>query len=82
MQLAIQRLSEKYRNAVATSSTSDRTSAVAVPGGVTDAVPPQKSSILESGRRGGMLLLNGDDAVVDMPAGNLVTDDLRIQVAM
>lgn len=29
-----------------------------------------------------MLLLNGDDELVDMPAGNLVTDDLGIQVAM
>lgn len=32
--------------------------------------------------RGGMVLLNGEDALADMPAGNLVTDDVRISVAM
>lgn len=89
VQLAIQRLSEKkQKSALATSSTGDRTSAVTIPGGVTDAAPPENASIfgapgdLESGRKGGMVMLNGDDALVDMPAGNLVTDDVRIQVAM
>ena len=32
--------------------------------------------------RGGMVLLNGDDVLADMPAGNLVTDDVSIPVAM
>lgn len=31
---------------------------------------------------GGMVLLNGEDALADMPAGNLVTDDIIIPVAM
>ncbi len=31
---------------------------------------------------GGMVLLNGEDALADMPAGNLVTDDVTIPVAM
>ena len=31
---------------------------------------------------GGMVLLNGDDVLADMPAGNLVTDDISIPVAM
>ncbi|CBN80188.1 conserved unknown protein [Ectocarpus siliculosus] len=31
---------------------------------------------------GGMVLLNGDDALADMPAGNLLTDDVNIPVAM
>ena len=29
-----------------------------------------------------MVLLNGDDVLADMPAGNLVTDDISIPVAM
>lgn len=31
---------------------------------------------------GGMVLLNGEDALADMPAGNLLTDDVGIPVAM
>eukprot|EP00903_Cladosiphon_okamuranus_P011246 g10610.t1 len=31
---------------------------------------------------GGMVLLNGDDSLADMPAGNLLTDDISIPVAM
>lgn len=31
---------------------------------------------------GGMVLLNGEDELVDMPAGNLLTEDIRIPVAM
>ncbi|CAM9798071.1 unnamed protein product, partial [Scytosiphon promiscuus] len=31
---------------------------------------------------GGMVLLNGEDALADMPAGNLLTDDVDIPVAM
>lgn len=35
-----------------------------------------------SSTEGGMVLLNGEDALADMPAGNLLTDDVRIPVAM
>eukprot|EP00752_Nemacystus_decipiens_P017854 g16010.t1 len=31
---------------------------------------------------GGMVLLNGEDSLTDMPAGNLLTDDVSIPVAM
>lgn len=31
---------------------------------------------------GGMVLLNGVDSLADMPAGNLLTDDISIPVAM
>lgn len=31
---------------------------------------------------GGMVLVNGEDLLADMPAGNLLTDDITIPVAM
>lgn len=31
---------------------------------------------------GGMVVLNGEDSLADMPAGNLLTDDVNIPVAM
>ncbi|CAM9538778.1 unnamed protein product, partial [Choristocarpus tenellus] len=40
---------------------------------------------VEAGRRagmGGMILLNTEDVLADMPAGNLLTDDVNIFVAM
>lgn len=61
--------------AAATAATTD------IDGTVNDSV---KDDIGDPGVhvRGGMVLLNGDDVLVDMPSGNLVTDDVSISVAM
>lgn len=39
----------------------------------------EKAGIFEGG---GMVVLNGEDSLADMPAGNLLTDDVIIPVAM
>lgn len=38
--------------------------------------------IQTSTARGGMVLVNGEDTLADMPAGQLLTDDVDIPVAM
>ena len=88
VQFAIQRSSERWAIVQAKSSSRDPTMvrgdeiAITTHAAAAPIVPENTSNNGTGGNRGGMVLLNGEDALADMPAGNLLTDDIRIPVAM